>query len=578
MNGVCLMNKKDINILKNLPLARKMLFVYIFCVILPVMVLSTYYYRESENSLHESEMKDMESAVVKSENAVQSVMDRVVFIGEMIMYDDEIHEILSMNGEGGESLIKAAGTLDDKMLHYITSGFADSIIIYSNNPHLYNSAVHRHYDEIEKEGLLKDGELKKGTYRFLLHKDKRKERKSVVMLVMMRKTKESDKNILRIDLPVSALSQELSKNAIKTSIYLLDDNDKVVAAGLSENESSSIEEGAVFEGKEDETVYCEMNYPSGYRVAARYVSGYSLGAQTLWFILLVLFVLILATVIIYLVTKSLTNKIDTLTECTRKIQNGVFETVDESNAGKDEIGFLLLGINEAVRKINSLINEVYAERIKNAEAEKARYRTELAELRARVNPHFMFNVLEVMRMKVIKRGDKELAGVIKEVSKIFRLLITRNSDIITLEEEMKFVDAFLRIQPYSIDDEAIDIKVNVDDEALGCLIPKMSVQVFVENAFLHGLESISENRSFRLAVSVHGERLDIEIEDNGCGMGAETLRMVTDKEEPEENKIGTGIRTALSRFDMYYDGDYTADIFSEEGKGTRIRISLPVKY
>ena len=575
------MKERSVNILKNLPLSRKMLVIYISCVIVPVMILSIFYYHISKTGIQRQEKKDLESAVVKSENSIQSIMDKTVLVRELIAYDSEVADILAIDGESEKSLIKASNSLDSKALPYKTNDFLESLRIYSKNPYLYSSTVHRRMSELEKTGWIEKYGLKSGSYCVFLNRDDETERTNLIMLSMLRKTRASDTNILRLDLPTAVLSRELETNAIKGSIYLVDENNRIIALAAPENGSAEHSEGETLGLDAPDTIYRELDFPRGYKVVSRYFpnrSEYVLEAQTMQFILVVLFILLLSTVIIYLITKSLTNKMNKLTACTVKIQRGIFEPVDESDAGEDEIGVLFHGVNDAVCKINSLINEVYAERIKNAEAEKARYQMELSALQARVDPHFMFNVFEVMRMKVVKRGDKELAAVIKEISKIFRMLISWNSDTVTLDEEMKFVDAFLKIQPYSIDDEEMDISVSVSDNARRCLLPKMSVQVFVENAFLHGLENISDNRCFSLDAHIEDEKLVITVCDNGCGIDEETLAKIRNGEPIESKKGGMGIKNVLSRLKYYFEDDYTFRITSVPYTETKIKLILPIKY
>ena len=148
----------------------------------------------------------------------------------------------------------------------------------------------------------------------------------------------------------------------------------------------------------------------------------------------------------------------------------------------------------------------------------------------------------------------------------------------TLDEEMKFVDAFLKIQPYSIDDEKMDISVSVSDDARRCLLPKMSVQVFVENAFLHGLENISDNRCFSLDAHIEDEKLVITVCDNGCGIDEETLAKIRNGEPIESKKGGMGIKNVLSRLKYYFEDDYTFRITSVPYTETKIKLILPIKY
>lgn len=189
----------------------------------------------------------------------------------------------------------------------------------------------------------------------------------------------------------------------------------------------------------------------------------------------------------------------------------------------------------------------------------------------------MFNIFEVMRMKALKKQDKELAMILKKISKMFRHLISWKEDMITLDEEMVFVNAFIDVQSYSMDDE-VSVSINVDEEAKQCYIPKMSVQIFVENAFLHGLESIVNNKTFSLSAHIFDDRLIIEICDNGEGFKKELVEAINSGniESYTENK-GVGIKNVITRLKLYFDNEFTIYVSSVPYEKTQIKLDLPVK-
>ena len=189
------MKRKKNGILKNVPLSRKMLIIYISCVIIPIITLSIFYYHISVTGIQKSQRKDLESAVAKSENGAQTVMDRLMLVREMLIYDDEIGDILSIEDTDARSLIKASAALDNKAQTYITNEIFDSMIIYSQNPNLYSSSVHRKFSELEKTGWLKKYKVDRSHMALFLNYDRCTEKTSIVLLSMIGKTPASSKNI-----------------------------------------------------------------------------------------------------------------------------------------------------------------------------------------------------------------------------------------------------------------------------------------------------------------------------------------------------------------------------------------------
>ena len=166
----------------------------------------------------------------------------------------------------------------------------------------------------------------------------------------------------------------------------------------------------------------------------------------------------------------------------------------------------------------------------------------------------------------------------KNISVMFRSLITWGDDCITLEKELIFINAFLDVQKYNMNNK-VDINLDIDEKAKKCIIPKMTVQVFVENAFVHGLESIYENRCFSLSARVCGERLTIKISDNGEGMPAEITNALNsgDKDGIKEALHGIGIKNVLARLSLYFDSDFKIFLSSVPFESTEITLILPVK-
>ena len=125
----------------------------------------------------------------------------------------------------------------------------------------------------------------------------------------------------------------------------------------------------------------------------------------------------------------------------------------------------------------------------------------------------------------------------------------------------------------------MSISISVDEAAKQCYIPKMSVQIFVENAFIHGLESISNNKKFSLDAHVTGDNLIIEICDNGEGFEEELIDAINSGSIEDYTKIeGVGIKNVITRLKLYFDNEFTICVSSVPYEKTQIRLTLPVKH
>ena len=253
--------------------------------------------------------------------------------------------------------------------------------------------------------------------------------------------------------------------------------------------------------------------------------------------------------------------------------------MDETGLDDDEIASLTRGFNAAVDKINTLINEVYLERISSIEKENEKRTAEFIALQNQVNPHFIFNILESLHMKLFMRGDTEAAQIIQSMAVTFRKLLDWKSDTITVRDEMSFIHAFMDVSCFNMEKE-IARTIHVEKELLDCRIPKMAWQVFVENAFRHGLENVPKDHScmFSLMVAASGDRMMVTIADNGCGMDEELVCAINQKEMEYIKKRGVGIFNALMRLGLLFENDFEIYVTSTPYQETKITMNLPIKF
>ena len=190
----------------------------------------------------------------------------------------------------------------------------------------------------------------------------------------------------------------------------------------------------------------------------------------------------------------------------------------------------------------------------------------------------MFNALESIRLKARVKGEIETAQMIKYMAKMFRNLIEWDDNIITVREEIAFLDEFLHIQEYRFEDE-FSYEIHVQEEAYECKIPKMILQPLVENACVHGLEAIEDKRLVGICVTADFTKnmLYLQVEDNGGGMTAEKREALkVSFQENDEKGKSVGLKNVDRRLSLYYGDRMTFDIESVVGKGTICRICIPL--
>lgn len=276
--------------------------------------------------------------------------------------------------------------------------------------------------------------------------------------------------------------------------------------------------------------------------------------------------------------KTITKPLEYLAELADKVQAGNL-IVRSKIKGKDEIGRLSKSINLMLDHINTKIEEI-------TETEARKRKAEFAMLQAQINPHFLFNVLNSIRMKVMIRGDKESANMITSLTKLLRITIDKNKEIITFLEEIEILVDFVHIMNMR-QNRKVSLEMDVDPDAFSFEIPRFILQPIIENSIIHGFNQ--SDGLILIHAAIVNEMLIITIEDNGLGMNKEDLEQLKKKtfqaaslENPQRKQqvkgfSSLGLANVYERLSITFGPAFNMDILSELGNGTKVILKIPMK-
>lgn len=252
----------------------------------------------------------------------------------------------------------------------------------------------------------------------------------------------------------------------------------------------------------------------------------------------------------------------------RKVENGD-TTVRIPETKDDELGQISRSFNEMLEELTRYIDRVY-------KAEIQQKHTELAALQARVNPHFLYNTLEVIRMRAISQGAADVSEMIYSLAVLFRSFVQQRT-FVKLGEELENCKRYLELFRIRYQDK-FSYAIESDPQLADLKIMKMSLQPIVENYIIHGM---SEDRADnRIVIRTKREEgaIRIEIADNGIGIEPDKLeeirRLLADAHSGEEER-SFGLRSVDERLKLMYGNEYGIGIDSEAGSGTIISLWLP---
>ncbi|MEN0643271.1 sensor histidine kinase [Alkalicoccobacillus gibsonii] len=283
----------------------------------------------------------------------------------------------------------------------------------------------------------------------------------------------------------------------------------------------------------------------------------------------------LAVILITIFSKMLSNRLSNLSGKIERVATGDLTTKIDID-GTDEIGQLSNQFNEMVDNLRGMIDQVIETNRQKNQIEVNQNEMKFKMLASQINPHFLFNTLESIRMKAHIEGEKEIANVVKQLGQIIRKSLDTEGKPLPLKDEMELVRTYLDIQTFRYGDR-LKYELNIATETSHLLIQPLTIQPIVENAVYHGLEAKESGGKVVISSYLANKRVIISVQDNGVGMTEERLEqidaMLEEKETNGQNRIG--LRNVHQRLKLMYGADAGLNIMSEQGKGTYIQFSIP---
>lgn len=293
------------------------------------------------------------------------------------------------------------------------------------------------------------------------------------------------------------------------------------------------------------------------------------------YFLYILAILVLCILLIIFFVSTFSRRIKLVSEKMHSVALGNFG-IKRELGGNDEISGLEDDLCIMVESMQLMMNEAYTSKL---EAEKLKLTQKDAEFKAlasQINPHFLYNTLETIRMKAYCNNDKETADLIKKLGKFMRRCLEVKNDKVTLKSEIEFTNSYLELQSARFGDKiTYDINSSVDEDYM--ILP-LIIQPIVENAFVHGIESSVGNGRIDVNIYYGGECVFIDVYDNGVGITPEKMKQINSKltkSDQESNGKNIGLKNVNERIKMSCGSAYGITVDSKEGKGTLVRIMLP---
>jgi two-component system sensor histidine kinase YesM len=562
-----------------------------FCVLIPIILTDAIIMYTVNVNYNESQLRDLRHAMERVEyNLSQNIEACTLFTNNMYT-DSLLDKFLNRQYSSYNDYYDEYNTmLDNNSLSYnYNAGLLYKIEIFADNNTMIgggkistiNSVKDTDwYQEFEKSG--------KDIFLFAYYDETKKyipgsgscRTISIIRRLDNFGSKKIEK-LLKIDVNYNDLLMHVINEKIEGTIYVRN-NDYVLFSNLPNTSGMKVFDSAETIGDMKPTI--GRTFESGNQeweiiIYAKETPFWNILFQNKGLLYLIILDIFVPTLLIYMIGKSISHRLTVVSAYLGKVENEQFEVIN-CNEGEDEIGKVIKSYNMMVVRIKELIEVVFKGNAEKQALELSKKQAELQAIQSQVNPHFLFNTLESIRMRSLIKDEKETANIIGELAILFRKSMTWGNDCITINEEMDFIEKYINIQRYRYGDK-IKFYHYVMPECKTYLIPKLTISSFIENACVHGLEATENEGVISLTITKNEEFLFIEISDNGKGFEDKRLEEIKNMIAHADHKMlseskSTGMLNAYLRLKMHFDNEIVFDIDSKSENGTDIMIQIPL--
>ena len=304
----------------------------------------------------------------------------------------------------------------------------------------------------------------------------------------------------------------------------------------------------------------QMSLSEVYRLRNNYVIG-------------MILILAMMAFIINILVNHVLKKFYEVLATIREVRNGNLDVRTREDGRNDEMGELAHQVNRMLDEIKLLMDE-------NVKREVLVKDSQIRALQNQINAHFIYNVLESIKMMAEMKEEYDISDAITSLGKLLRYSMKWTSETVLVAEELEYIKNYMALINLRFDYE-IYLAVNIPEEIMGQRIPKMSLQPIIENAIIHGVEELADDTTIYIKGIPEGSSCTIEITDNGRGMSDEEVEVLRKKisgEIPTKGTSGNGIglKNVQDRIRMEFGEKYGLDVATKEGCYTKVYVRIPM--
>lgn len=582
-------------------LRTKLVIAALMCFMIPLIVnyfLTTYVTKDIV--LHKAVSSTQDTLILVDSN-VSGIVEQMLSLSNIILMNNEINKHVTTSKEqfardnnSGQQLeyMRLISNLDDLFAQnsdmYITvlgvNGFTYTNYSFSDfNPNLFNGKIE--FKELDKLAAFSTTWIGLQDNYYGNFEAKQKSPKVLTIARTMKNSSGHSLGYVIVSVNESKIQRQLNSYS-EQKIMLMDDQGTI----LSQSDSINIGQQFLYNDyaiNENTLVYNNEKYiyvsepVAGTKWSLLSLVPYSSAVDPNNQILVTSFIMQFLfftgfCILLMILISAITNPITQLGKFVTKVNMGQLN-IRSGIRGQHEVGQLGKSIDQMLDRIEMMIEQITLEQTQKRKAE-------LEMLQAQINPHFMFNLLNSIRLNILIRGDEENAKLIGSLSSLLRMTINRDNEWISLRDEVETIQHYIRLMNFRHANQ-VQLIENIVVGSDHVLVPRFMIQPIIENAIIHGFHQYGgqiEIESYSVKVDEESSLL-IKIHDNGVGMTPERLQELITKLENGQGEAapnksgfsGIGVTNVYQRLKLIYGEKFLMRISSEVDVGTTITLQLP---
>ncbi|MDO4285209.1 MAG: histidine kinase [Eubacteriales bacterium] len=584
---------------KNASIRTKLMTTHLLLIAIPTIVICIFFYSHIYNLVVNDSIRQEQSLSQQTANTLRAATEQITAISTAVRSNPYLAALLQEGREEAAEMVndpQAARSFYEAVRSQVDGMFVTDIRVYTDSAP-DTAAARRMLDEVVSSLSETDGAYWRGIFSgtskselfcpsFYLTEDEIEQCGALAYIVRLSRQGAESPSYLAVYFSKEGMTEILKKGiSVNDSVsYIINERNSIVAAsdtqlsGMYMMDYSTVRQiGLTYSEFTTRTILGEEVYAGCHQIGETdwYVVSVLPAAPILQrgnsiiinFAILYLLLLAAAFIIANWLSGSITRRVEQLGAQMRRVRLGPPVKMADPQIN-DEIGDLISTYNYMTDKMNLLIEK------QEKAAEELRI-SEIRALQAQINPHFLYNTMEMINWLSQTGKRREVTEAIQALSRFYKLTLSKKDIYGTIASETEHVTLYVQLQNMRYSGR-IHFVVDIPEEMEEYRIPRLTFQPVVENAILHGiLEKEASEGTIVLTGWIEGEDLVIQISDDGVGIEAEQLAGILTGEEKRSGGTNIGVSNTHRRLQVLYGERYGLRYESAPGEGTTVEIRIP---